>query len=127
MPWFAAHVIMNFKRKDGSQDSFTVWENVHVIEAADADGAWVRAEALGREAEGDDGGTLREVDATGAEHPAEQRFAGVRKIVTVAHVGDDARIASGDEVTFSELTVDTEEAVHRLARGESVPVVYTER
>jgi hypothetical protein len=30
--WYTAHVIMYFKFKEGNQDSFTVWENVFLVE-----------------------------------------------------------------------------------------------
>ena len=35
MPWFAARVVIYFKRTAAPRAQHTVWENVHVIEAAD--------------------------------------------------------------------------------------------
>lgn len=126
MPWFAAHVVMYFKRTAAPQARYTVWENVHVIEAADMASARAHAEALGRREAGDGDGTLREVDDEG-EHPVALLFAGVRKVVTVAHESEDGRLGSGDEVTYSEFTLASEEAVRRLAAGAPMPLVYTDR
>ena len=50
MPWFAAHVVMYFKRTAAPQARYTVWENVHVIEAADM--ASAQEEAVRRLAAG---------------------------------------------------------------------------
>lgn len=125
MPWFAAHIVMYFKRKQGPQRQFTVWENVHVIAAADADAAFARAELLGRRSEGTDRGTLREVTSSG-EYPTTCVFAGVRKVVTGSHEGSDDHIGSDDEVTFSEFVLDSEDAVQQLAAGETVQLKYTD-
>ena len=46
MPWCAAHVVTYFERMAGPQARYTVWENVRVIEAADAEEA-VRQLAAG--------------------------------------------------------------------------------
>ena len=125
MPWFAAHVIMYFKRKQGPQADFTVWENVRLIEAADADDAWAEAERIGHASEGDDS-TLREIERDG-EFPVRLAFAGVRKVITVGHERDGDTLGAGDEVTFSEFTVESEDAVRRLANGASTIVTYTDR
>jgi hypothetical protein len=124
MPWFAAHVIMYFKRARGPQTSFTAWENVHLIEAADADNAWRQAERIGRASEGDDP-TLREVEADG-DHPMACVFAGVRKVITVSHERGGDQVGSGDEITFSEFILESEQAVRNLAAGKSTVVTYTD-
>ena len=126
MPWFAAHIIMYFQRKTGPQPQFTVWENVHLIEAVDSEEAYARAEMLGRREEGDDSATLRETDADGVDHPTRRVFAGVRKVLTVAHERADDQLGTDDEVTFSEFIVDNQEAVLRLAAGETITVVYSD-
>ena len=125
MPWFAAHVVVYFRRKDGPQTRFTVWENVYVLEAADREVARARAEALGRREEGDDRGTLYEMDATGTRHNLTRVFAGVRKVLTIAHEREDEELGSEDEVTFSEFVVEGEEGIRRLAAGDSVTLTYT--
>src|SRR5689334_21268443 len=101
------------------------WENIHVIEAADADAALVLAGEIGRLREYDDC-TLREVTPDG-EYPLRRVFAGVRKVLTVSHQGDEDRVGSGDEVSFSEYLLDSEEAVQRLASGETIDLTYTDR
>ena len=126
MPWFAAHVIVYFQWKDGPQPRFTVWENVHLIDAADRTEARARAEVLGRREEGDDRGTLRETDAAGIEHAAQRVFAGVRKVLTVAHEREDEQLGTDDEITFSQFHVDGPEAVQRLAAGEAVRLTYSD-
>ena len=125
MPWFAAHVIMYFKRRHVAQPDFAVWENVHLIEAQDDQGAWALAEDIGRRTAANDA-SLYERDG-GDAFPVVQLFAGVRKVVSVSHENGGDRIGCGDEVTYSEFVVGTEEAVRRLAAGEDVPLTYTNR
>ncbi len=125
MPWFAAHVVVYFRRKDGPQTRFTVWENVHLLEAPDGAAAHARAEVLGRREEVDDS-TLYETDTAGARHAVQVVFAGVRKVLIVYHERKDEQLGSDDEVTFSEFIVDSEEGVRRLAAGEAIALTYTD-
>ena len=110
MTWFAAHVIMYISFKDGRHDTYPVWENVILVEAETEDGAHAKAEVYGREAEGDTNGTLR-----WAERPASWVFAGVRKLVRCDSDSEPPR--EGAEVTYSEIVVDTLDAVRDLAGG----------
>ena len=126
MPWFAAHVVVYFRWKDQPQTRFTVWENVHLLEAADHVEARVQAEALGRREEGDARGTLEMTDDAGTRHSATVVFAGVRKVLSVAHERVNNQLGSGDEVTFSEFVVDDEDTIRRLAGGEVVALTYTD-
>ena len=126
MPWFSAHIIMYFQRKNGPQPQFTAWENVHLIEAVDATAAYARAEVLGRRSEGDTRGTLRETDSDGVDHPSTLVFAGVRKVVTVAHERVDDQLGTDDEITFSQFVVDTHEEILRLAAGDAITVTYSD-
>jgi uncharacterized protein DUF4288 len=121
MAWFAAHAILYFKLKSGEQDRFSVWENVYLIEAEDVDGAWEKAEARARQEEGDDDGTLS-VDG----QPATCVYAGIRKMSEVAHVDEEGRLGSGDEITYSEFEVSDEESVRALVGGEEVSVTFSE-
>ncbi len=125
MPWFAAHVIMYFKRKQGPQADFAVWDNVHLIEAPNADDAWAQAERIGHASEDDDP-TLREVGPDGV-FPSRCVFAGVRKVLTVSHERGGDTLGSGDEITFCEFILESEEAVRQLAAGASTVVTYTDR
>ncbi|HEY2589845.1 MAG TPA: hypothetical protein VGI81_29140 [Tepidisphaeraceae bacterium] len=120
MPWYAAHAIMYFRFKSGPQDRFSVWENVLLIEAAEGEDPWPKAIERAKQDEGDCKGTL-----VWDGRPAELRFAGIRKIISVSQLGDGP-LASGDELTYSELLVTDEESLRRLAAGESVNVEYVD-
>lgn len=119
MAWFAANAVMYFKLKSGMQDSYTIWENVYLIEADDVDDAWDKAEARARQEEGDDEGTLL-VD----ERPATLVFAGIRLLSEVSHLEAEGVLGSGDELTYSEFQVSDETSIRRLVEGEEVSVKY---
>jgi hypothetical protein len=114
--WFAAHVIMYFKYKDGNQDSYTVWENVFLVEAASTDEAFEKAARLGRADEGDSQGSL-----TCDDRPATLTYAGVRKVVRVGYGVDDKPV-DGEEVTDNVLLVKDAKAFARLVEGKPVVV-----
>jgi hypothetical protein len=118
--WYAAHVIMYFKFKDGNQDCFTVWENVFLVEAPSTDEAFEKAEKLGRTDEGDSGGSL-----TLDGRPVMLTYAGIRKLVQVGY-GTDDKPVDGVEVTYSRLEVKDAKAFIRLVEGKSVTVRYEE-
>jgi hypothetical protein len=113
MTWFAAHVVLYIAFKGGRQDSYPVWENVILVEADTEDAGFAKAEVYGREAEGDDRGTLR-----WGERPASWVFAGVRKLVRCD--SDPEPPGEGTEITSSDIVVDTFEAVRDLAAGRRV-------
>ncbi len=118
MNWYAAHVIMYVKFKDGVQDKYPFWENVILIEAGDSDEAFAKAEERAKENEGDYGGSF-----TWEGRPAIWCFAGIRKLLTCQNY--DERPSNGTEVTYSEMEVSSQEDFSKLLNGESVPVVYT--
>ncbi len=47
MTWYAAHVILLTKFLDGVQDSYPVWENVVLINAATSEEAYAIADRKG--------------------------------------------------------------------------------
>ena len=106
---------MYFAFKDGRHDTYTVWENVILVEAGTEEAARVKAEVYGREAEGDEEGTLR-----WRHRPASCIFAGVRKLVRCDSDPEPPR--EGTEVTYSEIVVDTLDEVRDLAAGRRVPL-----
>jgi hypothetical protein len=122
--WYAAHAVFYFKLIGQSQDSFLVHENIYIISAADSGAARAKAEIIGRANEdaGDDGHL--ELN----EKKASYVFAGIRKIVEAETTPspEDAPLATGHEVTYSVLEVDTLDEVLALARGEMVAVLYRE-
>lgn len=121
--WFAAHVIMYFKFKDGQQDSYTVWENVFLVEAATAEEGLRKAERLGRAEESDSEGSL-----TCEGRPCTLTYAGVRKLITVQGGVDNPEDlpVDGAEVTYSQLVVKDAKALARLVGGKPVTVRYEE-
>jgi hypothetical protein len=119
MPWYAAHAIVYFQFKEGPQDGYLVWENVYLVRAEDPQQAYALAEGYARADEGDSQGSLK-ID----DRPARLVFGGIRKLVTVSHVGPGETLASGDELTYSEYQVATPEALRRLIDDEDAEVLY---
>ncbi len=117
--WYAAHLILCVKVKDGPQKKFPVWENIVLIKANSEDEAFEKAEQRGREEEGDDDGTFR----WGGKR-ASRQFAGVRKLTLCQD--SDQRPADGTEVTYSEMEVESEQAVRKLAEGKQVAVKFAD-
>lgn len=106
--------------KDGSQDTYPVWENIVLIEASLEEEAWEKAEHRARRYEGDSDGSF-----TWGGRPATWVFAGIRKLTMSDYLG--ARPASGTEVTYTELELATAEDLQKLADGDSVDVTYMEQ
>ena len=119
MPWFAAHVIMSVRFKDGDQDKFPVWENIILIEARTDKEAWHKAEARGKMDEGDSQGTF-----TWGGRPATWALAGIRKLIMCDYLG--ARPEDGLEVSYSEFELLTQEDLQKLVDGSLVDVTYVE-
>jgi hypothetical protein len=118
--WYAAHVIMAVELKDTVQESFPVWENIILIEAASEEEAFEKAERYGRNEEGDDGGSFR-----WGKKPARWVFAGVRKLTECLSMTD--RPGDETELTYNELELDSMQAVKALAAGKRVRVSYNDR
>ncbi len=118
MAWYSAHLITYFKLKNRPQNSYTVWENIVLIEAVDEADALSKAEEIGKHQAklGED----KSLTADG--QPAENIFAGVRNIGTVFHTGQDGKLESGDEVSFLEYVVSDKLSIERLVKGEKVEV-----
>jgi hypothetical protein len=114
---------MYFRFKDGRQDSYPVWENVFLVEAATAEEGHRKAERLGRAEEGDSGGSL----ACGGR-PCTLTYAGVRKLVTVQGGVDNPGDlpADGAEVTYSQLVLKDAKALAWFVGGKPVTVRYEE-
>ena len=117
MSWYVAHIIIYLEFKEGPQDEFPVFENMHLIETDSFEGAGQKAEGIGRESEGDDANSL-----TYKERPCRRVFAGVRKVVEC--VNADERPADGVELTYNEFVLDSMESLRKLAAGKSIRVEY---
>jgi hypothetical protein len=106
---------MYFKRRQGPQKRFLVWENIVLIRADSSDDAYDKADQRGREEEAIDDETM-----TVGGRPSRMVFAGVRKITECAD--PETRPADGAEVTYNEMTVKSEAAIKKLAAGKAVSV-----
>jgi hypothetical protein len=114
MTWYAAHAVMFVRFADGVQDHYPVMENVLLIEAADDDAAHALAVERARAGEHDSSGTY-----TCDGRRAAFVFAGIRKIVRVAHCSAAEVPGSGDELTWSMYALPDRQALDRLvADGE---------
>jgi hypothetical protein len=119
MSWFAAHVVMVVRHKSGRQKRFPVWENIFLIQAASEEQAFAKAEARGRQDEGDDDGSF-----TWDGHPAAWVFAGVRKLTACEPA--DKRPGDLAEITYSEFELSSEYMLEAYVRGEHVDMRSTD-
>jgi hypothetical protein len=121
MSWHCAHAILYVKFKDGRQDSYPVWENIYRVEAENGKEAHAKAVKIASAAAGDSDASFR-----WNHRPAEWVFAGIRKIVVVSHENLGGKLANGDELTYSELTLSNEATLRKLVNGEPVTLDYVE-
>ena len=119
MKWYAAHAILYFQLKDGSQDQFQVYENIFLVQAATPDEAFEKARVMAHREEGDSRGSLRV-----GGRPATMVFGGIRKLISVCHERPGDELGDGDEITYSELVVPDRVALDRLVNDEDVQVLY---
>lgn len=117
--WYAAHVIMAFRYREGKQGAIPVWENVFLVQASSPSEAQEVATAIGREEAGHD-----DPSTTWDGIPVRLTFAGVRKVVECSPPPDPAagELGTGTEVTYTEFLVDSETALEQLVAGEAVTV-----
>ena len=115
MSWYAAHLIMYFKRRKGTQAKFLVWENIVIFQANSSEAAYEKAEKRGREEELVDDETL-----TLGGHPVRMVFAGVRKVTECQD--ESARPTSGSEITYNEMMLRSEDAIGKLVQGNETSV-----
>lgn len=119
MGWYAAHVIMVTRFKDGKQDKFPIWENVILVSAGSPQEAEKKAIRRAREDEGDSSGTY-----TYEGRAATWVVAGIRKLIECQD-GENCP-ADGTEITYSVFEADNEDIVEQLASGGSVTIRYEE-
>jgi hypothetical protein len=120
MSWYAAHLILYVKFKERPQKRFPIWENIVLIRADSEDEALGKAEECGRKEAGDDGGTFR-----WNGEPATWVFAGVRKLT--ACQDSERRPGDGTEVSYTEMEVNSPEAIEQLVEGEPVTVRFKDK
>jgi hypothetical protein len=120
MTWYAAHIVMVVKYKGKTQRRFPAWENIVLVRAASEQSAIAKAEAIGRDAEGDDEGTFR-----WGGKAAAWEFSGVRKVTECCVPG--ATPVSGDEITYSELEFASLADAKRYGRGAPMSVRHDDQ
>jgi len=120
MTWYSAHIVMLVEFKEGPQQRYPVWENIVLVAANTEAEAFAKAEAHGRADEGDDDGSFR-----WGKIPARWVFAGVRKLTECVFASDCPN--DGTEVSYSELELDSREAVEKMVAGKRVQVWYDDR
>ena len=118
--WYAAHLILYVRLKVAAQRRFPVWENIVLIKARSEEEAFAKAEKHGREAAGDEDGNFR-----WGGKPAVWVYAGIRKLTLC----DDPteRPDDGTEISYTELEVESEQAVRKLVEGLPVAVRIADR
>jgi hypothetical protein len=118
--WYAAHIVMYVKRQEGASGKTPVWENIVLIKARSEEEAFEKAKRRGAEEEGDDDGTFR-----WGGKPARWVFAGVRKLTLCED--PDKRPGDGTEISYTEMEVDSEQAVRKLLGGSAVALKLRDR
>jgi hypothetical protein len=119
MCWYAAHLVLCVRFKSGAQDRYPVWENIVLVSAKSQEEAFDKADEIGRQSAGDDS-TFK-----WGRRAARWEFMGVRKLVECALQGDS--LDSGDEITYSELELDSLAAVRAFAEGGPVRAKFDEQ
>ena len=105
--------------KDLAEDTFPVWENIILIEADSSEEADEKARRIGKDAEGDSGGTFYWGDRAAA-----WVFAGIRKLVKCQD--SENRPGDGVEISYSQMVVQDKASLDKLAEGVPVSVLYEE-
>lgn len=121
--WYAAHIVMAIRYENPrDQKDYPVWENVVLVRADSGEKALRKAEELGRADEDDGSEQLR-----WEGKPARWAFAGVRKLIECRTPQDPQdRLRTGTEVTYSQMILDSPEALEKFVQGDPVPVLYEE-
>jgi hypothetical protein len=115
--WYAAHLLVYVKLKEGGGAKTRVWENIVLIKAGSEEEAFAKAMQRGKADEGDDDGTFR-----WGGKPAQWVFAGVRKLTLCED--PERRPGDGTEVSYTELEVQSEQAVAKLLEGKPAVVRF---
>ena len=130
MTWFAVNVIVRSKKKtrdpdvpDDADGPRQLWENIILVSADDPDEATQKASDISIQ------------EAAEASHdllidgePAEMVLVGVRKLREIRSLLPDGKAEPGDlcEITYSELEVNSQADLLKLAEGYDVIVRYVQ-
>ncbi len=123
--WYAAHTIEYARFIDGVQDTYSVYENVILIEAESVEAALREAKRIAQ-SEAD----TSEVTVNGRS--AQLTFAGIRKLIECQDTvtadfereNKPSQPMHGTELTYSRFTVENAEEFQKLVQGEPALVWY---
>lgn len=113
--FYCAHLLYVVEFK--GQNSYPLWENVHLIEADSAEHADELARQIGLEHQ-----DLEYGSSFCDDQPARTVYVGIRKLLQVL----EPTLRSGIELTYLELEVQTKDDVNKLLAQEAVTLVYDE-
>jgi hypothetical protein len=115
--WYAAHLVLYLRFREGEQAPHYVMENVVLFRASSRDELLAKAAQKAHDAYVDDDPTF-----TCDDRPARWEYQGVRKWVECE---EDLREApEGIEVTYLEYSVADAGALQRLMQGDDVAVEF---
>jgi hypothetical protein len=117
--WYTAHIVMYVKREKNATGKIPVWENLVLINADSEEKALAKAQARGKQDEGDDAGTF-----LWEGQPAEWIFAGVRKLTLCED--SHKRPGDGSEISYTAMEVHSEQALADLLEGKAAAVKLTD-
>lgn len=117
MAWYAAHAIMYIEF--ANKNSYTIRENIILIEAESVDEAWEKSDKRAKEI------TNETNDALVLDESFENwKLAGIRKLISC--FDEENQPEDGTEITYSELEIDDEASFKQLLKGDSVILNYEE-
>jgi len=124
MTWYTASIVVSCRLKEGTQETFPVYENFTLFEASDREEAYKKATEYAKEyVEIDD-----QLQLNG--EPAYWKFEGIRKLVELRdHLSEELDVdhpTSGVELSYSYMEVDDLKQLENLANGEAVNVRYVD-
>jgi hypothetical protein len=124
MTWYTASIITVIKLREGTQDTFPVFEDFYLIEAPDRPSALQKAETAGL--------ALQKLDDKlhFNNQPARREFLGIRKLRSIYNPSrmdmDTMPPVDGTELSHSYFEVGNEAELTLLAEGKRVSVEYVD-
>jgi hypothetical protein len=119
--WFAIHAILSVRIKNDQTGPIHAYENIFLIEAQDAEDAEQKGLLVGKEQEGDAGGSFEWEGM-----PARLEFEGVRKVIEVRSMASGNAPISGAEVTYNLLEFQSLQTMKAFAAGEVQSAIHCE-
>ncbi len=119
MSWYAAHSVCYWCFLDGNQDSYLIWESVHLVRASSLDEARSTAIAYGKREETSPESTTSKVDG----RPAFLKYAGVRQISQMSDTADGIR--HGTLLSCCHVLPKSERDFLALLRSEAAEVLLS--